>query len=216
MLIKHALLQQLIINMSAHWIINDSVFGKIKHLPIEGDTIKQFIDDVILKHPNWNILLKNLSDIYVWVAWFDSQKYLKQGEKSWKDIMTTEQYDVLSKNKEMVIAYMLVEEKNDRIHYIEFFDTVVRHHNLGALMRSKYEKEHDYKVNLIPKDIIPSSAKYWAKIFDFDVFDDESGAIDKSGIDAFIEYNNIDRNDLSWDYLYDLEYSEDSEHGEEE
>jgi hypothetical protein len=199
--------------MSAHWIINDSVFGKIKDLPIEGDTIKQFIDDVILKHPNWNILLKNLSDIYVWVAWFDSQKYLKTGEKSWQDIMTPEQYAILKKNKELVIAYMVVEEKNYRIHYINFFDTVVRHHNLGDLMINKYEDERENKVTLIPKNIIPSSAKYWAKIFLFDVFD-ESGAIDKSGIDAFIESNNINRDDIFWDYLYALEYDEDDEHQE--
>ena len=207
---NNALLQQLIINMST-WLINDAAFGKLKDIYIEGDTIKQFIDDVILKHPNWNILLKNLSDIYVWVACFHSQTYLKPGEKSWQDIMSSEQYAILKKNKELVIAYMLVEEKNDRIHYIELFDTVVRHHNLGALMITKYEEERDCKVKLIPKDIIPSSAKYWAKIFGFDVFDDESGAIDKSVVDKYIESNNISRDDIFWDYLYALEFDEDGE-----
>lgn len=202
--------------MSAHWIINDSVFGKkIKDLPIEGDTIKQFIDDVILKHPNWGILLKNLSEIYVWVAWFDSQKYLNPGEKSWKDIMTPEQYAILKKNKELVIAYMIVEEKSEHIHYIDFFDTVVRHHNLGDLMINKYEDQRENKVKLIPKNIISTSAKYWAKIFLFDVFD-ETGAIDKSSIDEYIDSNNIDRNDLSWDYLYALEYDEDDEDQEDD
>lgn len=192
----------------SNWIITDAVFGKIKDIPIDGDTIKQFIDDVILNHPNWAILLKNLSEIYVWVAWFDSQKYLNPGEKSWKEIMPPDQYAILATNKELVIAYMVVEEKNDRIHYINFFDTVVRHHNLGDLMINKYEDQRENKVKLIPKNIISTSAKYWAKIFLFDAFV-ESGGIDKSIIDEYIDSNNIDRNDLSWDYLYALEYGED-------
>lgn len=54
--------------MSKDWIINDAYFGKIKDLPKMGKTIKQFLDDVIYKHPNWSILLQNLSDIYVLVA----------------------------------------------------------------------------------------------------------------------------------------------------
>ena len=32
-------------------------------------------------HPNWDILLQNLSDIYVLVASFGAQRLLKDGEK---------------------------------------------------------------------------------------------------------------------------------------
>ena len=68
--------------MSKDWIINDAYFGKIKDLPIMGETIKQFLDDVVYKHPNWSILLQNLSDIYVLVASLGAQRLLKGNEKS--------------------------------------------------------------------------------------------------------------------------------------
>ena len=54
--------------MSKEFIINDAYFGKIKDLPISGETIKQFIDNVVYKHPNWDMLLQNLSDIYICVC----------------------------------------------------------------------------------------------------------------------------------------------------
>ena len=61
-------------------IINDAYFGKIKNVPISGEAIKQFINNVVYKHPNREVLLKNLSDIYVLVAYYDAQKLLREGE----------------------------------------------------------------------------------------------------------------------------------------
>ena len=187
--------------MTNEWIINDANFGKIKDIYIEGDTIKQFINNVIYNHANFNILLQRLSDIYVLVASFDSQKYIKNGEKSWKEIMTKEQYDILEKNKYLVIAYMLIDEKYENIHYIDLFDTVVRNNNLGYYMINKYEKQRDYDVTLIPQKIIKTAAKYWAKILN--VLDDR-GIAQKELINKFIEDVNVKPEDISWEYLYDL------------
>jgi len=74
--------------MSTEWVINDAIFAKIKDLPYSpGEAIKQFVDNVIYKHPNWQILLCNLSDIYVLQALFGSEQYVRKDEKGWKEIM---------------------------------------------------------------------------------------------------------------------------------
>ena len=185
--------------MAKEWIINDADFGKLKDI-LDGDAIKQFIENVVYKHPNWSILLRNLSDIYVLVANFNSQRYLKDGEKSWKEIMNKEQYNTLEKNGKFVTAYMLIEEKYEENHYIDLFDTVVRKSNLGYHMIDKYRKQRGY-VNLIPKEIIKTSAKYWAKILDVL---DERGIVQQKFIDEFIEDANIKAQDISWECLYDL------------
>jgi hypothetical protein len=195
-------------NMSKEWIIKDAEFGKIKDIYIEGETIKEFINNVIYKHPNWSILLKNLSDIYVLVASLGSQNYLKNSEKSWKEIMNKEQYELLEKNRYFVIGYMLVDERYEKIHYIDFFDTVIRKNNLGYHMINEYKKQRNYEVELIPQKIIETSAKYWAKILDVL---DEKFLVQFNLIDDFIESYNIKPEDISWDCLYNLCEEEEEE-----
>lgn len=187
--------------MSKEWIIKDAEFGKIKDIYIEGETIKEFINNVIYKHHNWSILLKNLSDIYVLVASLGSQNYLKNSEKSWKEIMNKEQYELLEKNRYFVIGYMLVDERYEKIHYIDLFDTVIRKNNLGYHMINEYKKQRNYEVELIPQKIIETSAKYWAKILDVL---DEKCLVQFNLIDDFIESYNIKPEDISWEWLYNL------------
>lgn len=197
--------------MSKDWIINDAYFGKIKDLPIMGETIKQFLDDVVYKHPNWRILLQNLSDIYVLVASLDAQCLLKGNEKSWKEIMKKDEYDILEKNRYFVVTYMLVNEKHQNNHYIDLFDTIIRNNNLGCVMIEKYVKKYEYMVNLVPQKIIRSSAKYWAKVLDFYCEDLDTGKkyIDKNLIEEYIELCELDSNDLDWEHLYELSYNDD-------
>ncbi len=52
--------------MSEDWIINDAYFGKIKNVSISGEAVKQFINNVVYKQPNWDILLGNLLEIYMY------------------------------------------------------------------------------------------------------------------------------------------------------
>lgn len=192
--------------MSEHWIINDAFFAKIKRSILDGEHIKQFIDDVIYKHPNWSILLKHLSDIYVLVASHSAQNLLRDDEKSWRDFMNEEQYKMLETNGKLVIAYMLVNEKHKEIHYIELFDTVVRHNGLGKYMINRYEEERDYTVTLIPQEIIQSSAKYWAKVLNLYYHDDDKNKVCfvKEDIDNFIKENEFNSAELNWTYLYEL------------
>ena len=133
--------------MSKDWIINDAYFGKIKDLPIMGETIKQFLHYVVYQHHNWSILLQNLSDIYVLVASLGAQRLLKGNEKSWKEIMKKDEYDILEKNRYFVVAYMLVNEKHQNNHYIDLFDTIIRNNNLGCVMIEKYQEKYEYMVN---------------------------------------------------------------------
>ena len=192
--------------MSEHWIINDAYFGKIKDVPISGEAIKHFINDVVYKHPNWTILLQNLSDIYVLVASFGAQTYLKDGEKSWKEIMKKHEYDILGKNGVFIVSYMMVKENNQNNHYIQLFDTIIRNNNLGRVMIQKYEREYDYNVKLVPQEIIKSSAQYWAKVLSLYYEDLDTGeeGIDKESIEEYIKDNELDSNDLRWKHLYDL------------
>ena len=143
--------------MVVEWVIRDSYFGRIRELPTFNTTIKQFVDDVIYNHPNFEILLKHLSDLYVLVASIASDDMIRDGEKSWRDLMKPEEYDVLKENNCMVVGYMMITEKDEKTHFIELFDTVVRGNNLGAFMMSKYEKIKG--VVPVPKEIIPTAAK---------------------------------------------------------
>ena len=189
--------------MSEHWIINDSALGKIKDVPISGEAIKHFVNDVVYKHPNCETLLKNLSDIYVLVASFGSQRL-------WKEIMKKDEYDILEKNGYFVVSYMLVKEKNQNNHYIDLFDTIIRNNNLGRVMIQKYEMiqkyKSDYNVILVPQYIIQSSAKYWGKVLGFYYFSEDTGKyyMDKEEIEEYIKDNELDSNDLHWKHLYDL------------
>ena len=183
------------INMSHHsdWIINDAYFGKLKDVSINNEAIKQFWTDVVIKHPNKNILMKNFSDIYVLVASVDTQTYLTHGEKTWKEIMNEQQYNMLEENKKLVIAYMITTEKDKDITWIDLIDTMVPKNNLGRVMISKYEKER--KVTLIPQDIIYTSVKYWEKFLNIEY---------KKDIEDFIKSYKLNPNDLKWKHLYDL------------
>jgi hypothetical protein len=163
--------------------------------------MQEFIENTIYKHPNRRILLQDLSNLYVLVASYDAQCYLRSGEKTWKDIMDEHNYNLLTKNRKHIIAYMLVSDDDDNIHYIELFDTIVKGHNLGEHIFNKYENKYQYQKTLIPKDIIYSSAKYWAKILNFV---DSDGKIYKNYIDEFLTANNINKNTIKWQELYDL------------
>ncbi|MBT7243707.1 MAG: hypothetical protein HN879_09850, partial [Flavobacteriaceae bacterium] len=193
-------------------VIDKAYFRKIKDFchQIKGETIKQFIDDVVYKHPNWNILLQNLSDIYVLVANLRDECDLKDGEKTWKEIMKKKDYDILKKNKTLIIGYMMVStySRNPKVHYIDLFDTIVRNYNLGEVMIDRYDDINEAR--LWPQNIIRTSAKYWANVLDLWYEDENTGkpCIDKKTIDDHIRYYKLDSKDLEWEHLYDICHSD--------
>ena len=71
-------------------------------------------------------------------------------------------------------------------------------------MIEKYQR--DYNVNLVPQEIIPSSAKYWGKVLCLYLEDIDTGkfCMYKEDIEKYIENSELDSNDLRWEHLYDL------------
>ena len=181
------------------WIMSMSQFAMIEDLTIDGVAnevwIKYFIDKILMPHPNCNTLLPKLSSIYVLIA---TKIYKKDKE----DILNVEQYDFLEKNGYLVLGYMLVsnEEYNttpsneEHLCYIDYIDTVVRGNNIAEYMRQLYMIR--YECLLIPREIIDSNVKYWAK----KLFMDES--VTKLDIDTYIKDKEIDKDDIKWKELY--------------
>jgi hypothetical protein len=192
--------------MPEDWIMNDLDFKQIKNTTLDENVLKEFIENEVYKHPNCGILLKHFSDIYVLIACIDSHKYLKHGEKNWKDVMNKEKYNILEQNNKLIIGYMLIEKKDKNIHYIDLIDTIIRKNNFGKLMIDKYEKNNNNEITLIPKNIIYSSTRYWVKILNLYILDldNDKQFVTKDSIEEFIEENNLNKKELSWMYLYDL------------
>jgi len=199
-------------------VIMEADLRQIKDFPlINGETIKQFIEDVVYNHPNWSVLLRNLSDIYVLVANLYEECDLEDGEKTWKEIMKKKHYDILKKNGTLIIGYMMVNKtysSNPNVHYIYLFDTIVRGYNLGEVMIGKYYDSNE-EATLWPQNIIRTSAKYWAKVLDLGYEDGNTGkwCIDKKAIDDHIKDNKLDPKELQWKHLYDI-YDSDGQNKE--
>ena len=179
------------------WLINDCDLLTIKDQYQLGESLKEFVDNVIYKHPNWNTLLPELSNIYVLVAIKDAEQCLREGEKSWEDIMG-EKYEFLEKNGKYIIGWIYINSKEEEnIHYIDFIDSTIKGHNIAKIMIDKYEKEG---VQLFPEEIISSSAKYWSKM----IIRNVDGLIYTNDIDTFIEENSINKNRIKWESLYEI------------
>lgn len=189
-----------------YYVINASSLVKIKDLTgilynIWCECCDEFINKIINKHPNKYELLQNLGHINVLVGYLSDEGVIQENEKSWKDILSTEQYKFIKEKRHFILGYMLVSEDDEdkKNHYIEYFDTIVRKFDIGRIMINKYEKE--YNINLVPREIIISSAKYWCKIL---WLLDDDGNIYKKDIDNYITDNNILYNKIKWEHLYNL------------
>lgn len=185
--------------MSEHYIINDCDLVQIKDSELYPEAIQHFLENVVYVHPNKGVLLRNLSDLYVLVA-------RKEDKKDWENIMNEREYQILNKNHQLVISYMLTNDnkKSLDIHYIDWIDTIVRHQNLSKVMIDKYQILHN--VLLVPQEIIPSSVKYWAKILDFGYLheDLDEYIVVKDLIEEYISELGVKKTELKWDPLYEL------------
>ena len=116
-------------------------------------------------------------------------------------MLDKETYNQLKQNDHFILGYMMVTENQDNeIDYIELFDTTIRKNNFGKIMIDRYEE--DMNKLLIPKEIIDTSAGYWAaKVLD--LYDSE-GVITREYIDGFISENGINKKDINWNHLYNL------------
>ena len=142
------------------WVIEDAFLGKIKDLNtvIPEKALKHFITEVINKHKHSHYLLPQLSDIIVLVAFPGSETFIRDGEKYWKDILNEKQYADFQENGQLIIGWILVNEKysKKKIQYIDFMDTLVPKYNLAKFMIDKYCYKNN--VRLLSRRKIQSSA----------------------------------------------------------
>ena len=180
------------------FIVRDIDQEKISDTYLPGDILKDFVRDIIFQHPNSGTLLSELSNIVVFPAMEGSDRYARDGELKWSDVLNQQQMEKLTSQMRLILGYMLLssDKENENIMYIEFFDTIIRGLNIGELMIKKYQSKHG--ITLVPKEIIDTSARYWAKVLGFI----EDGVVKRRLIDDYIESVGIDRNKISWGELY--------------
>tara|TARA_B100000401_G_scaffold104308_2_gene67599 strand:- start:956 stop:1378 length:423 start_codon:yes stop_codon:yes gene_type:complete len=136
--------------MSDYWIIDNAYFEQIKTLGalLNEAVLKQFINDVVYKHPSSGILLRNLSDIYVLVASYGAHSYLNNGEKTWNNFLDTQHYELLKCNRKLIIGYMLINDHDRTNSSIEIYGNILINHDIFNEMITRYKKTKNYIVTV--------------------------------------------------------------------
>ena len=178
-------------------------FSQIKDTPSEN--YEYFVRSTILNNYNINVWLRDFSNIWIYQISIEDEKYVpSEDDLTWKNLLTKKQYQKLKKRKRMIVGYMIVDVDEDGTHWIELFDTIFSGIDIGARMIERYT---EYTRNrCIPRDIICSAAKYWAKqLFKKEKWMFQEGYyMTKECIEEFIKYYNLDKKRLKWEYLYRL------------
>jgi hypothetical protein len=120
-------------------------------------------------------MLPHFSNLYVLVASYGSEQYSKPNERTWKQILSSEQYEFLKRNGELIIGYMMVDDTKQSTntdivdyHFLEYIDTRVRGNGIAAFMLYAYFDEKE--TILIPLEILHSTETYWQRYMDeFDI-----------------------------------------------
>lgn len=163
---------------SYEFVFRDSWFTRVQNVDNYA-MLQEFYKQVIMDPCNiW--MFPHFSNLYVLVASYASDELCKPGERTWKQILSPEQYEVLRCNHQMIIGYMHVDATNIRFgdeeyHGLTFIDTRVRGEGLAAYMLFAYLIEQQ-KV-LIPFEIVPDAENYWKRYLD-EIVGDEVGMDD--------------------------------------
>ena len=89
---------------STDFIFNDASFetlGKIGN-GLPDETLKKFYRDHIAPHPNYSLLMSQMSHMYVLTACLGSEGLVEEGETKWQDIMPEKQYQFLKKKRKLI------------------------------------------------------------------------------------------------------------------
>jgi hypothetical protein len=177
-------------------------FGQIKDTPSRN--YEYFVRSTILNNYNINVWLRDFSNIWIYEISIEDEKYRPdEDDLTWKELLTKKQYQKLKKIKRMIVGYMIVDIDKDGTHWIELFDTVFRGIDIGARMINRYN-EHT-RQRCIPRHIIVSAARYWAKQLFRAEWNREKGYyMTKADIEEFIKHYNLNKKSLEWEYLYEL------------
>lgn len=168
----------------SNFLFRDALFMQIKDandfdVPsfVSFDVLNEFFENYIAKQPNHlkSTLFSKLSEMWILVLCNYSDSYVRSDELKLKDILNTEQLQIIRRNKQLIVGFMLmkydvVSECNDdkrEFEYIDFIDTRLRGHHLAEFMMDKYKmkrySENDQKkeVFVLPYEMIPLSRWFW-------------------------------------------------------
>tara|TARA_B110000046_G_scaffold185302_1_gene226454 strand:- start:2749 stop:3510 length:762 start_codon:yes stop_codon:yes gene_type:complete len=153
-------------DINNHFVVNDATFCPIRELRLRGPTtITDFVTCTILKHPNCDLLLRNLSDIYVLVAHRSSNGVLRTNEQTWEALLPETNAVDMENNGHIVIGWMLMDKPvTDGVWPIWFVDTLVPSLGLASHMMNRIEDLSDSRY-VVPGEIIPSARVYWVRWF---------------------------------------------------
>lgn len=150
------------------YVIEDALCGPLNKFNgiLPSGVIYEFINNYVKGHTEENSLLVNLSNLYVMIASYGSERYVKSNEFRWKDAMDNVEYCLLSKHKYMIVGVMNISSSSySDVELIEWIDTRVRGKNIAYYMMDKYMNDTDKY--LVPREIVPSAKGYWDKKLDW-------------------------------------------------
>jgi len=149
-----------IIEKSPDRILELCSFKRIESEYYSYDCLIEFITNCIQENYNKKLIIANLSNLYVLTAHIHSQNFLKQNEKKWKDFLDTNTMEILNKNREYIIGYMLVTIKRENYHLVSFFESKINDDTYFNLMIRKY-RNNNSNIKIVPEVIRKENMYYW-------------------------------------------------------
>jgi hypothetical protein len=183
------------------FIIQDAFFGTINNLGHNCIPDKLISDLIIntLKDGKFRFNIHNISNLYVLVGFKDSERYIKKDELTFKKMLNNKQYRYFNKHKRIILGIMEVNQSKIRpeTNYIDWIDTFVPKYNIASFIMEKYR--NITKNELIPREFITHSIKYWMKNQCWDAYEDYDNH--KEIIIKELELNEI-KDEINYDVLY--------------
>jgi hypothetical protein len=158
----------LIEDAALHRFGNGGKTGYIRSGP-NYEQMMEFINNYIDKQLHKCSLLKRLSDMYVLLGRYASERWRTSGEASWSELFPDDQAEdlaFLKKHGYWIMGVLLISEQESRnpfgesIEYIEWIDTRLKGYNIAKLMMDRYKKRHKVDL-LLPFEIVPEAVYYW-------------------------------------------------------
>ena len=155
------------------FVLKDMIYGKA-HFMLNGmpSNVFRSFQTWLSTLPNGDLLLLNISRLFICILMKGSDNYVREGEKKWKHLLSPKDYDQLVRDEYIVGGFILLGNNKKtkskcgtwKIRDIELIDTRIRGLNIGRRMIEKYE-EHYESVMLRPKGIIFSAREYWKRYY---------------------------------------------------
>jgi hypothetical protein len=160
---------------SEQCVIEDAIFGRIDDI---GDMFSVAVHEEFISNNLKNcqkLVLPEYSYIYILVA-HSPQNPVDPGHLNWQNILSSDQYALLEKNKAYVIGWLLLSAKHPKdVYLIDFADSMVRGYNIVDCMIKRLENEivelecqskGCMKMKpkcVLPKQVFQNCVEYWKK-----------------------------------------------------